>query len=46
MNDQVCLITGVGDRTGASLARRFARDGNRIALLARNTVMSQTLRSS
>ena len=37
MNDKVCLITGVGDGTGASAARRFAREGYRIALLARNT---------
>lgn len=37
MKDKVCLITGVGDGTGASVARRFARDGYRVALLARNT---------
>lgn len=37
MNDKVCLITGVGDGTGASVARRFAREGYRVALLARNT---------
>ena len=36
MNDKVCLITGVGDGTGTSVARRFARDGYRVALLARN----------
>ncbi len=36
MTSKVCLITGVGDGTGASLARRFARDGYRVALLARN----------
>ena len=32
----VCLITGVGDATGAALARRFAGGGYRIAMLARN----------
>ncbi|WP_170765681.1 SDR family NAD(P)-dependent oxidoreductase [Ruegeria lacuscaerulensis] len=37
MKDKVCLITGVGDGTGSSVARRFARDGYRVALLARNT---------
>ncbi|WP_377192962.1 SDR family NAD(P)-dependent oxidoreductase [Ruegeria meonggei] len=36
MDHKVCLITGVGDGTGASVARRFARDGYRVAMLARN----------
>ncbi|WP_299892512.1 SDR family NAD(P)-dependent oxidoreductase [uncultured Ruegeria sp.] len=36
MDHKICLITGVGDGTGASVARRFARDGYRVALLARN----------
>ena len=31
----VCLITGVGDGTGASCARRFAAGGYRVAMLAR-----------
>ncbi|WP_233494632.1 hypothetical protein [Ruegeria sp. A3M17] len=42
MNDKVCLITGVGDGTGASVARRFAQDGYRIALLAQNAVKSMS----
>jgi len=33
---ELCLITGVGGATGASVARRFARGGYRIAMLARN----------
>lgn len=36
MDGRVCLITGVGAATGASIARRFARDGYRVAMLARN----------
>ena len=39
MNSQsipVALITGVGEGTGASLARRFADGGYRVAMLARN----------
>ena len=32
----VCLITGVGDATGAALARRFAAGGYRVAMLARS----------
>ena len=36
MDKPVCLITGVGPGTGAECARRFARDGYRVAMLARN----------
>jgi len=36
MQDKICLITGVGDGTGAAVARRFAADGYRVAMLARN----------
>jgi NAD(P)-dependent dehydrogenase (short-subunit alcohol dehydrogenase family) len=32
----VCLISGAGPGTGSALARRFASDGYRVALLARN----------
>lgn len=35
MGQPVCLITGVGDGTGAALARRFAKGGYRVAMLAR-----------
>jgi short-subunit dehydrogenase len=37
MSDQkVCVVTGVGPGTGSALARRFARGGYRVALIARN----------
>jgi len=36
MTRPVALITGVGDGTGAALARRFAAGGYQVAMLARN----------
>ena len=36
MNQPVCLITGVGDGTGAALARRFSQGNYQVAMLARN----------
>ena len=36
MTKPIALITGVGDATGASLARRFAAGGYRVAMVARN----------
>jgi len=36
MTRPVALITGVGDGTGAALARRFAEGGYAVAMLARN----------
>ncbi len=35
-DNPVCVITGVGDSTGAALARRFATGGYRVAMIARN----------
>lgn len=35
MKDKICLITGVGGATGAAIARRFAREGYTVAMLAR-----------
>lgn len=36
MSDRVALVTGVGPGTGASIVRRFAAGGYRVAMLARN----------
>jgi NAD(P)-dependent dehydrogenase (short-subunit alcohol dehydrogenase family) len=36
MTERVCVVTGVGPGTGAALARRFAADGYRVAMLARD----------
>ena len=36
MADRVCIVTGVGPGTGTALVRRFARDGYRVAMLARD----------
>ncbi len=36
MPERVCVVTGVGPGTGAALVRRFAADGYRVAMLARD----------
>ncbi|HKJ71365.1 MAG TPA: SDR family NAD(P)-dependent oxidoreductase [Gammaproteobacteria bacterium] len=36
MSQPVCIIPGAGPGNGAALARRFARDGYRVAMLARD----------
>jgi NAD(P)-dependent dehydrogenase (short-subunit alcohol dehydrogenase family) len=36
VSEKVCVISGVGPGTGASLTRRFAAGGYRVAMLARN----------
>jgi len=40
---EVVVVAGVGPGLGASLARRFAREGCRIALLARSSELIETL---
>lgn len=45
MSKKVCLITGVGPGTGASLARRFMRGGYQIAMLARDKERLRELES-
>jgi len=42
---KTCLITGVGGATGASVARRFARGGYRVAMLARNAGRLRSLKA-
>ncbi len=39
----LCLITGVGDATGAALVRRFVQGGYRVAMIARNAKRLATL---
>lgn len=39
----VCVIVGVGPGNGASLCRRFAREGRAVALLARGGGLTRTL---
>jgi NADP-dependent 3-hydroxy acid dehydrogenase YdfG len=45
MSSPVAMITGVGDGTGAALARRFAEGGYRVAMLARNRERLKALKS-
>ncbi len=41
--ERVCVVTGVGPGTGSALARRFAADGYRVALLARDATRLEKL---
>jgi len=43
VNERVAVVTGVGPGTGTALARRFAADGYRVALLARDGSRLDTL---
>ncbi len=43
MTDPVALITGVGEGTGAALARRFSEGRYRVAMVARNRERLQAL---
>lgn len=36
-HQKVCVVTGVGDGTGASIVRRFAAEGWLVAMIARDT---------
>ncbi len=43
MAKPVCIVTGVGDGTGAALARRFAQGGYQVSMIARNTERLEAL---
>lgn len=43
MAERVCVVTGVGPGTGSALARRFATDGYRVALIARDAARLEAL---
>ena len=43
MDKRVCVVVGVGPGNGASIARRFARSGHAVALLARSTSFIEAL---
>lgn len=43
MSKPVCAVVGIGPGNGAAIARRFAREGYRLALLARSTELSRRL---
>ncbi len=43
MAKPVCIVTGVGEGTGAALVRRFARGGYQVAMIARSTERLETL---
>ena len=43
MTKPICLITGVGDGTGAAISRRFSQGGYQVAMIARNRDRLQTL---
>ena len=45
MSQPVCLITGAGDGIGAAIARRFTKDGYRVAMLARTEERLKRLES-
>jgi NAD(P)-dependent dehydrogenase (short-subunit alcohol dehydrogenase family) len=42
----VCAVVGVGPGNGAALARRFAKEGYAVALLARKTELTQAVAAS
>ncbi|MGH8363272.1 MAG: SDR family NAD(P)-dependent oxidoreductase [Gammaproteobacteria bacterium] len=43
MNKPVCAVIGIGPGNGAAIARRFAREGYRVALLSRSTTFPEKL---
>ncbi|MGH8281593.1 MAG: SDR family NAD(P)-dependent oxidoreductase [Gammaproteobacteria bacterium] len=43
MSQPVCVVIGIGPGNGAAIARRFAREGYRVALLSRSTTFPEKL---
>ena len=43
MSKPVCAIVGIGPKNGAAFARRFNKEGYRLALLSRSTGLSEEL---
>jgi len=43
---KVCVVVGIGPGNGSALARRFAKEGYAVALLARTTELSSQLATS
>lgn len=43
MTQPVCAVLGIGPGNGAAIARRFAREHYRLALLSRSTTLSEKL---
>ncbi len=43
MNKSICAVIGIGPGNGAAIARHFAREGYRVALLARGMTLSEKL---
>ena len=46
MSEKLCLITGVGPGTGTELVKRFASDGYRVVMIARNQERLKQLEQS
>ncbi|WP_299486722.1 SDR family NAD(P)-dependent oxidoreductase [Acaryochloris sp. IP29b_bin.137] len=45
MKEKLCLVTGVGEGTGAAIVRRFASDGYTVAMLSRDQERLRTYES-
>jgi short-subunit dehydrogenase len=43
MTKPLCVVVGIGPKNGAAFARRFAREGYRLALVSRRTELSSEL---
>ena len=46
MADKAIIVIGAGDALGGAIARRFAKEGYAVALLARRTELTQKVASA